>query len=344
MSTVEIDSLLNAEEGNISRLIYISRTPPIISLSQGRLICSNCGKDKNTVKNLSEKDLKRWGIENDGDLATNCFARSKCCCGHGNDGQRKNETHKFKKKLSTSNSNVTRNDQSSSKDFISHNIKTCDAYRFRENWPTQKSSLFHHYKHLGDYMDQYRACKIEKLEHNTTYLLDQSLFSEEVYNSISNSLSKFMENVALDEQTSNRHKESLVQKSKSDHRVNEMKPKKQTSVNPYVFNDTGIQEMQRSQYLKSLELCMKCGDNLKQQDVFSSLSYAGKQDRDYISRFVALFSVSMCLCGGKFISSAEEEVLISTSSVELCKRFLCRSLHLWQSSTTVACNHPCCKV
>ena len=288
MSTAEIDSLLNAEEGNISKLIYISRVPPIKSLSQGRLICSNCGKDKNTVKNLSEKDLKRWGIVNDGDLATNCFARSRCCCGHGNDGQRKNEAHKMKKKLSTSNSNVARGDQSSSKDFISHNIKTCDAYRFKENWPTQKSSLFHHHKHLDDYMDHYRACKLEKLENSSTYLLDQSLFNEEVYNSISSSLTKLMENVALDDQTSNRQKESLVQKAKSDYKINEMKPKKQTSVNQCVFSDTGIQEMQRSQYLKSLELCMKCGDNLKQQDVFSSLSYAGKQDRDFIARFEAL--------------------------------------------------------
>ena len=258
MPGFDLEASLIAEDEIITRLIEISKLPPNIE-SQGQLVCSHSGK----YKNFSERELGRWGTEDPERQFLNHASNSACNCSYGTEGRKKQDTRPKKKGLAE----TSRNEQNNSKDFIAHNIRFCNTNKYRDNYGSQTTNQFVHYKDTSNYIVKYRAKKLDQVEHSS-YQIDQSFFNEELCRSLTNSLSNLVGNISLTKGGAAASQTDLTKSSKSNARLKESQLLSNLTSST---SDIDISDGQRKHNLKEIEFCLKCGDNLKEQD-FLTLS------------------------------------------------------------------------
>ena len=267
MNEFDIDSVMKIEDKQIDGLI--SESQLFDTKFENKVpVCSSCGKDKILSRTASDKDLRRWQTKSSSDTIAYFRSSSRCDCSNRLESRKKYDSSKVKRK---GHSDVPKSDLNSGKDFIAHNIRTCNSYRFRDSYVAQNINDFVHYKNTNDYINQYRQCKLEKLE-KSTYQIDQSIFNEEMTRSLSNSLSNLIGKISLDEKTTKDVANDFACPTK-DLKLKDSNQKIiQYSHSFSEFDSSQQQSMVKHQSNKDAETCTRCGDKLKRQDLLASIS------------------------------------------------------------------------
>lgn len=264
-----IDSILKTEDMRIEGLLRFSTSFNSRSSVKENAPCSNCGKDKNQQRTLYSKDLSRWNGNDSADFAAYYQSSCKCSCISRQELRKKFDNSKGKKK---SQLDLAKTEPNGGKDFIAHNIRTCNTYRLRDNYTAQNINDFVHYKDSSDYVNQYRLCKLEKVEKNL-YQLDQTAFNEEVTKSLTNSLSTLVGKISIDEKPSISLSDATIFPRK-DLKTKEYSQKTIPGVN--IFHGMDTSKHPKFNSTTETETCFKCGDKLKGNDFIASISNGAK--------------------------------------------------------------------
>ena len=273
MSEVEIDSVVKSEDNRIEEILSASQSFDIIIDEKGT-VCPKCRRERSPSQSSFVQDLRRWKSVDSAEASSYLKDRSKCNCNTRLDVQKRYDISKAKRKGQV---DVLKNDLNSGKDFIAHNIRTCNSIRFKDSYINQNGSSFVHYKNSNEYITQYRLHKLDKLE-RSTYQVDQTTFNEEITRSLSHPLSTFTAKIGMEEKATKDVADDILIGGK-DLRLKESHQKGIQTLN--FFSDYEAAQQQRRQLSKDLETCTQCGDKLKKQDFLRTMSNGKKLDQKF---------------------------------------------------------------
>ena len=284
MHSFDEEAIMKSEDGLITNLLSLSGSTSDASTCSQFLFCTSCSKLK--LPNGQMKDFRRWTSEANVDTVFE-NTRSYCNCKYELEVPTRNESFKQKKK-NTNMMDATksgRNHSTSGKDFIAHNKLLCNASRVRANSQNQRMYHFNHLKNSAAYMEQYRSYKLDKIE-QSCYQLDESSLDNELFSSLSNSLSTLMTNGAPDSQAPFNFAQSLAHYSQNQSKINTQKslPSSSPSNSAYL-NSLSIGEPSKSDASNAsnaTDNCIKCGDTLMKREFVGNLSQSVRQDTSFL--------------------------------------------------------------
>eukprot|EP00794_Sanderia_malayensis_P015642 gene15642-17221_t len=267
------EAYLNGEEECMLKLLTISQED--CQQLTHNLTCLGCGKPRNQSK---RRDFKRWS--SNGDEINNCFASwsNKPSCDCKNEAETQGKSFKLKKRQSSiENQKVTRNQSTSVKDFIAHNKSLCNGARSKLNTADYSITQFVHHKNNRNHIGSYRRNKLKKLEEQTSLELDQSYFDNELFSSLSKSLSSIITEKTDEPQYSFiSHVDSIGHQIQSRLKLNNQKSTSPN--NSGLQNDVNFAAQQRLKYLSSLDVCGRSSDSVKTKEVSRQMSNGAYQE------------------------------------------------------------------
>ncbi len=261
------ESQIAVEDDNLSELIKLSSDGYRKSFEQ---LCPNCaGKQRSPHEKLS-----RWSGEAfEGSLSGRWKALSSCHCKHETENAGKYEGSRLKKRFPTTDSMKAGKNQ---KDFISHNKQLCNLTRHKSTLKDQKMYQFVHYRNSKSYIEVYRRKKRENLERQDSFHQDQLSFDNELFTTLSKSLSNFMsDGVTTEHHPASSHVDALAPNLQSQLKLDQKK-----CVSP-ILNSDPFAAQSKSKNLAFLDLCpMKCGDTINSkripQSVYQETNFAAR--------------------------------------------------------------------
>lgn len=273
MIEFDIDSVMKSEDKRIENILSASQSFDT-KIDEKGTVCPKCRRERSPSQSSCGQDLRRWESVDSTEASSYLINQSKCNCSNRFDVHRKYDISKAKRKGQF---DVSKSDLNSGKDFIAHNIRTCNSIRFKDSYINQDSSSFVHYKNSNDYIAQYRHCKLDKLE-RSTYLVDQTTFNEELARNLSHQLSTFTGKISMDEKPTKSVADDVLFRGK-DLKLKESQQKRIQNLN--FFSDCEVAQQQRRQLNKDLETCTRCGDKLKRQDFMKAISNGKKLEQKF---------------------------------------------------------------
>ena len=263
MSNFDIDAVMKTEDRRIEEILSISQLLDS-NIDEKGSVCPKCRKERSSLSNVFDQDLRRWKFVDSTEKNSYFKDHSSCNCSSRLDVRRKYDISKAKRK---GQADILKSDLNSGKDFIAHNIRTCNSIRFRDSYVSPNSNSFVHYKCSTDYITQYRLCKIDKLE-RSAFQVDQC-FNEEMIRGLSNSSSNLIGKISMDERPPKGVADDALYGGK-DLKLKESSQKHAQRL--HYFSDFEMSQQQRRQLAKEAETCMRCGDKLKKHDLLKSMS------------------------------------------------------------------------